>query len=177
MWKTFCRKPLLFQGKPNFKQQNQHLFNIWSVECVENTCFYPFLHFSVFYCFLPFRSPFDSFLKNLSVCSVFSFCTVRVFYEIGSQSGKDKPPRAGRPIWIYGIYRAFSAFCPSRPFLYPFGLHLRPFWRAESVREMYFWSLYCDYYPSFSRFQDVFSTLPHRKYAQAYSFSVFLHQE
>ena len=177
MWKTFCRKPLLFQGKPNFKQQNQHLFNIWSVECVENTCFYPFLHFSVFYCFLPFRSPFDSFLKNLSVCSVFSFCTVRVFYEISMQIVKDEPTIASCLSQIFGIYCVVNAFSPSRPILYPYGLHLRPFWRVESVREMYFWSLYYDYYPSFSRFQDVFSTLPHRKYAQAYSFSVFWHQE
>jgi hypothetical protein len=81
MWKVFCRKTTIFQGLPDFEQENQQVINILCVGDVENSVFYANLHFSVFCYFYPKRGKFTFLFENLSLCSVFSFSRLRVFYE------------------------------------------------------------------------------------------------
>lgn len=81
MWKKSCRKTAFFQGLLDFEQENQHVINILCVEDVENSVFYTNLHFSVFCYFYPKHYKFALLFENLSLCSVFSFFRLRVFYE------------------------------------------------------------------------------------------------
>ena len=75
MWKTLCRKSPNYQGLSAFEQRNQHVINIFCVECVDKSLLYQKLSFPVvsvlsskielLYCFLffYFSAPFFRFTQ------------------------------------------------------------------------------------------------------------------